>query len=68
MDWSWLVVLACPLMMLPMFFFMMKGNKSDKSNANEQSTMQMEIEQLKKQNQVMQDALEQMTQKKGESF
>lgn len=31
MDWSWLFFLMCPLMMIPMMYFMMKGNHGEKS-------------------------------------
>jgi len=29
MDWTWLLLLMCPLMMLPMMYFMMKEKHSD---------------------------------------
>ena len=33
MDWSWLVYLMCPLMMIPMFIIMLRGH-SDHGSCN----------------------------------
>lgn len=53
MDWSWLILLMCPLMMLPMIFIMMKGNKAEHSTSEEQQIMKRELEILKAQSKNM---------------
>jgi hypothetical protein len=66
LDWSWLIVLMCPLMMLPMIFLMMKGNKAEQSTSEEQQTkMKRELEILKTQNNNMSEILEQVKQKRN---
>lgn len=60
MDWTWLVVLMCPLMMLPMMYFMMKGNHSEKSGKDHHKNLSEELEQLKKQNEFMQKELREL--------
>lgn len=60
MDWSWLVYLMCPLMMIPMMFMMMKGNHSEHSKNNQQNNITVELEQLKKQNEMMQKELREL--------
>jgi hypothetical protein len=57
MDWSWLLFLMCPLMMIPMMFMMMKGNHSDHSQHDHQKNLAEEMEQLKRQNETMQKEL-----------
>ncbi|RYL92314.1 hypothetical protein EWI07_09755 [Sporolactobacillus sp. THM7-4] len=61
MDWSWLLFLACPLMMLPMMFMMMKGNHSDMDHAHH--NVSNEINDLKKQNKILREELHQMKNK-----
>lgn len=58
MDWSWLIYLMCPLMMLPMLFMMMKGNHAGQSKQNYQKQLVEELTELKKQNETMQKELQ----------
>lgn len=60
MDWSWLLFLMCPLMMIPMMFMMMKGNHSENSQKSNQNNLAGELEQLKKQNDAMQKELREL--------
>ncbi|QDX94088.1 DUF2933 domain-containing protein [Brevibacillus laterosporus] len=51
MDWSWLLLLACPLMMIFMMFGMRGGhNHNSKSNEQAALRLQTELEQLKVEN------------------
>lgn len=59
MDWTWLLFLMCPLMMLPMMYFMMKGNHGESSENNQQAIAE-ELAQLKKQNENMQKELDEL--------
>lgn len=59
MDWSWLIYLMCPLMMLPMLFMMMKGNRGDTVHHDQKKLIE-ELSQLKKQNEMMQKELREM--------
>lgn len=63
MDWSWLLYLMCPLMMIPMVFMMMKGNHSDYSKYDQQNHLAEELKQLKKQNDTMQKELHELKNK-----
>jgi len=55
MGWSWLFLLLCSLMMLPMMYMMMKGGHRDDEplskevNAlrDQNNTMKQELEELK---------------------
>lgn len=57
MDWSWLLLLMCPLMMLPMMFFMMKGNHGDSSKHDHSQNLTDELKELRAQNETMQKEL-----------
>lgn len=59
MDWSWLLYLMCPLMMIPMLFMMMKGNRDDSAN-HDQKKLVEELSQMKTQNELMQKELREM--------
>ncbi len=59
MDWSWLLYLMCPLMMIPMLFMMLKGNRDD-SARHDQEKLVEELSQLKTQNEMMQKELREM--------
>lgn len=59
MDWTWLLFLMCPLMMLPMMYFMMKGTHGESSENNQQAIAE-ELAQLKKQNENMQKELHEL--------
>lgn len=61
MDWSWLLLLACPLMMLPMMF-MMKGNHSDADHSKHQKNSS-ELNELKEQNNLLREQLQQLKDK-----
>ncbi|MGM1049281.1 MAG: hypothetical protein ACQEXX_24520 [Bacillota bacterium] len=61
---DWLIALICPLMTLPMLFFMMKGNKSEKPSDEQHAKMKVEIEMLKDQNNHMREILDQVEQKR----
>ncbi|TGA96916.1 hypothetical protein E4665_13725 [Sporolactobacillus shoreae] len=62
MDLSWLALLACPLMMLPMLFMMMKGNHSDTNHSGHQNGS-TELDDLKEQNKLLQEQLQQLKNK-----
>ncbi|WP_010632604.1 hypothetical protein [Sporolactobacillus vineae] len=62
MDWSWLLLLACPLMMLPMMFMMMKGNHSDTDHSEHQHGAN-ESADLKEQNKLLREQLQQLKHK-----
>jgi hypothetical protein len=57
MDWSWLIYLMCPLMMIPMLFMMLKGNHGDQGKHNHQKHLIEELNQLKSQNEIIQNEL-----------
>jgi hypothetical protein len=50
----------CPLMMLPMMYFMMKGNHGEGSQNNQHHAVAEELAQLKKQNENMQKELQEL--------
>lgn len=62
MDWSWLLLLACPLMMLPMMFMMMKGGHSDADHSGHQKESS-EVNDLKEQNNLLREQLQQLKNK-----
>ncbi|GAY76793.1 MULTISPECIES: hypothetical protein [Bacillales] len=62
MDWSWLLLLACPLMMLPMMFMMMKGNHSETDHSEHQKSSN-ELNDLKEQNNLLREQLQQLKNK-----
>ncbi|MET1248195.1 hypothetical protein ABWW58_05330 [Sporolactobacillus sp. STCC-11] len=62
MDLSWLALLACPLMMLPMMLLMMKGSHSDKDHSAHQKDSD-ELKALKEQNGLLQKELQQLKNK-----
>lgn len=65
MEWSWLLLLMCPLMMLPMFF-MMKGNHSGHQNQNRTpEKLTEELNEVKKQNEQMLQEIQQLKQQRG---
>lgn len=65
---EWLITLMCPLMMLPMIFLMIKGNKPKPPASDDQQTkMKEELEILKNQNSSMREMLEQVKQKRNVS-
>lgn len=55
MDWTWLLLLICPLMMI----FMMKGMMHGSHGKPDQQT-QKDLTELKNQNQRLQQELEEM--------
>jgi hypothetical protein len=57
MDWSWLLLLMCPLMMLPMMFMMFKGNHSGSGQHDHDKHMSEEMEKIKSENAAMQQEL-----------
>ncbi|WP_010632712.1 hypothetical protein [Sporolactobacillus vineae] len=59
MDLSWLALLACPLMMLPMMLLMMKGHHSD----NDHQEGGNELKGLKEQNALLREQLQQLKNK-----
>jgi hypothetical protein len=60
MDFNWLLLLICPLMMIPMMYFMMKGNHSEQGNNDGQKHLAKELEILRKQNESMQNEIRNM--------
>jgi uncharacterized membrane-anchored protein YhcB (DUF1043 family) len=57
MNWSSLIYLICPLMMLPMIIMMLKGNQVH-DEEKQHAAVKEELSQLKKQNENMQKQLE----------
>lgn len=64
MDWSWLTLLACPLMMLPMMLLMMRGKHSDTDHSGHQNGS-TELDDLKEQNNLLRKELQQLKGKQG---
>lgn len=62
MDWTWLALLLCPLMMIPMLFMMMKGNHS--GNGEQPDKIHQELVELRKQNERMQQEIRQLKEQK----
>ncbi|GAY78620.1 hypothetical protein NBRC111894_4174 [Sporolactobacillus inulinus] len=62
MDWSWLALLACPLMMLPMMLMMMKGSHAGNDHS-EHHTSSNALKDLKEQNNRLQEELHQLKNK-----
>ncbi|EST11511.1 hypothetical protein [Sporolactobacillus laevolacticus] len=62
MDLSWLALLACPLMMLPMMLLMMKGGHSQKDRSDHQKVSN-ELSALKEQNDLLREELQQLKSK-----
>ncbi|MDN4067601.1 DUF2933 domain-containing protein [Paenibacillus vini] len=65
MDWTWLLLLACPLMMVFMMFGMKghghaNGSHSDHSPNNQ--VMQAQLDELKTQNEQMKQEIQKLTQ------
>lgn len=52
-NWVWLALLLCPLIMIPMMYFMMKDNYSGQSKGNHPEHLTEELEQLRIQNEKM---------------
>lgn len=59
-DWIWLALLMCPLIMIPMMYMMMKGNHSDHKKHNHPEHVIQEMDQLKKQNEMMLKEIQEM--------
>lgn len=59
MDLSWLALLACPLMMLPMMLLMMRGHHSDSDHQESGN----ELKSLKEQNTLLREQLQQLKNK-----
>ncbi|MGG6310320.1 DUF2933 domain-containing protein [Paenibacillus macerans] len=64
MDWSWLLLLACPLMMVFMMFGMKghghgHGSHSDHSPNNQ--AMQTQLDELKAQNEQMKQEIQKLS-------
>ncbi|WP_232697368.1 DUF2933 domain-containing protein [Brevibacillus daliensis] len=54
MDWSWLLLLACPLMMILMMFGMRGGHGyHDKGKQEDAEKIQRELSELRAQNEQM---------------
>ncbi|WP_410513281.1 DUF2933 domain-containing protein [Paenibacillus sp. BR2-3] len=60
MDWSWLILLLCPLMMFPMMYFMMKGNHTESSQQNQHNAMTEQLAELKTQNESIKKELHEL--------
>jgi hypothetical protein len=61
MDWSWLALLACPLMMLPMMLMMMRGGHSEKDHSGQNVSGELNV--LKEQNKLLQEEIQQLKNK-----
>lgn len=68
MDWSWLFVLVCPLMMIVMMFGMRGGHghghrhgNHGKGTPEDTQKMQREIDELKAQNEQMRKDIQHLT-------
>ncbi|MEK4511051.1 DUF2933 domain-containing protein [Paenibacillus anaericanus] len=64
MDWSWLFVLACPLMMIVMMFGMrgMHGHGSKSKQSETEQANQEELSALKAQNELMKEEIQKLKQ------
>lgn len=62
MDWSWLFVLACPLMMIVMMFGMRGMHGSKSKQAGTEQAIQDEISDLKAQNELMKEEIQKLKQ------
>lgn len=62
MDLSWLALLACPLMILPMMLLMMKGGHSQRDHSDHQKVSN-ELSALKEQNDLLREELQQLKSK-----
>ncbi|WP_138493562.1 DUF2933 domain-containing protein [Paenibacillus pinistramenti] len=62
MDWSWLLVLVCPLMMVFMMVFGMKGHghghASHSKHSKDDHEIQTQINELKMQNEELRQELQ----------
>ncbi|MEF7440630.1 DUF2933 domain-containing protein [Paenibacillus lautus] len=66
MDWTWLLVLVCPLMMIFMMLGMRGGHgngheKQGHGTSEETQRMQKELDELKAQNEKMRNDLQNVT-------
>jgi len=64
MDWTWLLVLVCPLMMVVMMFGMRGGHgysNQGKGTSEDTQKMQRELEELKAQNEGMRKDIQKLT-------
>ncbi|RYM06085.1 hypothetical protein EWH99_04335 [Sporolactobacillus sp. THM7-7] len=64
MDWSWLLLFVCPLIMVPMMFMMMKGNHSDTEHSERHKVLN-ELNDLKDQNNLLRAELRQLKNEEG---
>lgn len=63
MDWSWLLLLACPLMMVFMMFGMKghgHGHGSHSEHSNDRA-MQAQLDELKAQNEQMKQEIQKLS-------
>ncbi|MGZ0040986.1 DUF2933 domain-containing protein [Paenibacillus ottowii] len=63
MDWSWLLVLACPIMMIFMMFGMKGHHGHGKRKEEQDAVSRSEYEALVKENQAIQKQLNQIHEK-----
>lgn len=65
MDWTWLLLLACPLMMVVMMFGMRGGyghGNHGKGTSEDIQKMQRELDELKAQNERMRNDIQNLAQ------
>jgi hypothetical protein len=60
MDWSWLLLLACPLMMVFMMFGMRGGHGHGSSKPPAAQEFQAELQELRIQNEMMQKEIQEL--------
>lgn len=66
MDWSWLLVLACPLMMVFMMFGMKghghgRGHGANSDHSSMNHAMQAQLDELKAQNEQMKQEIQRLS-------
>ncbi|CAH8712232.1 hypothetical protein M5W83_06585 [Paenibacillus thiaminolyticus] len=67
MDWTWLLLLACPIMMVLMMFGMMRGGHGHghgdhgKGTSEDMQKMQRELDEVKAQNERMRKDIQNLT-------
>ena len=62
MNWSWLLTLICPLMMIFMMLVMHGGHSHNRNNGKERS-LEKEMEQLRQENETIRRELAQLQHK-----
>jgi hypothetical protein len=65
MNWTWLLVLVCPLMMVFMMFGMMRGGHQHSEKGGDKTNLEKDMEHLRQENQQMRQALHELKQRQS---